>query len=76
MWELAMMTPIIGKRMQNAVWLATLKNVALHFGVDTPVESRIVCVDSKRQWSQAKNIFYNAGIRSTLHTFMRPFRRR
>jgi hypothetical protein len=76
MWELAMMTPIIGKRMQNAVWLATLRNVALHFGVDTRVESRIVCVDSRRQWSQAKNIFYNAGIRSTLHTFVRPFRRR
>lgn len=75
-WELAMMTPILGDRMQNDIWRNTLRNVALHFGVDGRVESRIVCVDPRRQWSQAKNIRYNAAIRSTLYALTRPFRRR
>jgi hypothetical protein len=51
--------------MQNNIWRNTLRNVAGHFGVDGQVEERIVCVDSHRQWSQAKNIWQNA-IRSTL----------
>jgi hypothetical protein len=75
-WELTMMMPIVGKRMQTDVWRATLRNVAKHFGVDAAVEERIVCVDSHRQWSQAKNLWQNAAIRSTLYTFARPFRRR
>lgn len=75
-WELTMMMPILGDRMQNDIWRSTLRNVAEHFGVDASVQSRIVCVDSRRQWSQAKNIWQNAAIRSTLYAFVRPFRRR
>lgn len=75
-WELAMMMPIVGPRMQNDIWRDTLRNVARHFGVEGQVESRIVCVDPHRQWSQAKNIWHNAAIRSTLYSVARPFRRR
>ena len=75
-WELMMMMPIVGERMQNDIWRATLRNVAKHFGVDGAVQSRIVCVDQHRQWSQAKNVWQNASIRSTLYSFVRPFRRR
>jgi hypothetical protein len=75
-WELTMMTPFLGNRMQNDIWRNTLRNVARHFGVEAPIEQRIVCVDRRRQWSQAKNIFYNAGIRSALYAIARPFRRR
>ena len=75
-WELAMMTPFLGDRMQNDIWRSTLRNVAKRFGVEASVESRIVCVDGRRQWGQAKNIWYNAAIRSTLYAFVRPFRRR
>jgi hypothetical protein len=35
-----------------------------------------VVVDSHRQWSNAKNIWQNAAIRSSLYAFVRPFRRR
>jgi hypothetical protein len=42
--------------MPNNIWRNTLRNVAGHFGVDGQVEERIVCVDSHRQRSQAKNI--------------------
>jgi hypothetical protein len=76
LYELAMMTPFLGDRMQNEMWRATLRNVASHWGVEGHVEQRIVCVDGRRQWSQAKNVFYNAGIRSTLYMFVKPFRRR
>ena len=75
-WELTMMMPFVGSRMQNDIWRNTLRNVAKHFGVDAQVEERIVCVDNHRQWSQAKNVWQNAAIRSTLYTFARPFRRR
>ena len=75
-YELAMMTPFLGDRMQNDIWRATLRNVAKHWGVDAPVEQRIVCVDNRRQWSQARNVIYNAGIRTAIDSLARPFRRR
>jgi hypothetical protein len=75
-YELAMMTPFLGDRMQNDIWRSTLRNVAKHWGVDAPVEQRIVCVDQHRQWSQARNVIYNAGIRTAVYTLTRPFRRR
>ena len=73
-WELAMMMPI-GQRMQNDIWRKTLRNVAKHFGVDAQVEERIVCVDQRRQWSQAKNIWQNAAIRSTFYAIGAPVRK-
>jgi hypothetical protein len=76
LYELAMMTPFLGDRMQNDIWRTTLRNVAKHWGVDAPVEQRIVCVDNRRQWSQARNVIYNAGIRSAIDSLARPFRRR
>jgi ATP/maltotriose-dependent transcriptional regulator MalT len=33
-------------------------------------------VDPKVQWSQAKNVWHNAGVRSMLYTMTAPFRRR
>ena len=76
LYELAMMTPFLGDRMQNEIWRTTLRNVAKNWGIDAQVQQRIVCVDNRRQWSQAKNVFYNAGIRSAVDAFVRPFRRR
>lgn len=74
-WELTMMIPFVGARMQNDIWRDTLRNVAKQFGVDAQVEERIVCVDRRRQWSQAKNIWQNAAIRSTFYTFGTPVRK-
>jgi len=75
LWELAMMTPVLGERMQNDIWRQTLRNLAQRFGVDGAVESRIVCVDKRRQWKNAKNIWQNAGIRSGLSAPLRLLRR-
>src|SRR4029079_7850607 len=63
-WELAMMVPVLGERMQNDIWRSTLANLAKHFGSrDATVHAKIVVVDSHRQWRNAKNIWQNAGIR-------------
>jgi hypothetical protein len=74
-WELAMMMPVLGERMQNDLWRSTLRNLAKHFGVEATVESKIVCVDGHRQWRNAKNIWQNAAIRSGLSAPLRLVRR-
>ncbi len=75
-WELAMMVPVMGERMQNDIWRQTLANLARHFGSpDATVHSKIVVVDSHRQWRNAKNIWQNAAIRSGLSAPARLFRR-
>jgi hypothetical protein len=63
-----------GHRMENRFWERTLANLAAHLGVEAPVETEVVCVDRKRQWSRAGNIRHSAAIRSTLHT-LRPRRK-
>lgn len=69
-------------RVEDRFWHNTLTALARHFNVDRPVESQIVCVDRRWQWSNVGNIRYNAGIRIGLHLLgapvrvaMRPFRR-
>jgi hypothetical protein len=75
-WELAMMVPVLGDRMQNDIWRSTLRNLARHFGVHDPtVQAKIACVDSHRQWRNAKNIWHNAAIRSGLGAPLRLVRR-
>ncbi len=75
-WELAMMVPVLGERMQNDIWRSTLRNLATHFGAVGPtVNSKIVCVDKHRQWKNAKNIWQNAAIRSGLSAPLRMMRR-
>ncbi len=58
-----------GHRQEDRFWEQTLTNLAAHFGVETPVETQVVCVDRKRQWSKAGNIRNSAAIRSGLHAF-------
>ncbi len=74
-WELAMMVPVLGERMQNDIWRSTLRNLALNFGASAAVEWKITVVDSRRQWRNAKNIWHNAAIRSGLSAPLRLVRR-
>jgi len=75
-WELAMLMPILGERMQNDIWRSTLANLAKHFdAADPTVESKIVVVDGHWQWRNAKNIWQNAAIRSGLSAPLRLIRR-
>lgn len=52
-------------RKEDKFWLQILTALARHLGVGEPeVTSKVVCVDSKRQWAKWRNVWYNAAIRS------------
>jgi hypothetical protein len=70
-----LMMPLGLHRLEDRTWQRTLHNLAAHFGADGKVETRVVCVDPKRQWRRYKNIRYNALILSALHAVTAPLRR-
>jgi hypothetical protein len=63
-----------GARKEDIFWQQTLTAVAEYFGVKAEVETQKICVDPKLQWSQAKNIWHNSAIRTTLYTMATPIR--
>jgi Domain of unknown function (DUF1990) len=65
---------IVGSTTQERIWTHVLKSLAAHFGLNEPVTLEKVCVDPKMQWSEAKNIWRNAGARSMLYTMGAPMR--
>src|SRR5918992_4436103 len=66
---------IVGSSEQERIWTHVLKSLAAHFGVNEPVTLEKVLVDPKLQWSKAKNVWHNAGIRSVFHEMATPLRR-
>lgn len=66
---------IIGK-MEDEFWSATLLNLAEYFNASGKVELRTQLVDSRWNWSSAKNIWQNAAMWSGIYTVTHPFRRR
>jgi len=65
---------LVGSTEQERIWTHVLKSLAAHFGCNEPVSLERVCVDPKLQWSQARNIWHNAGARSMLYTMSAPLR--
>ncbi len=63
-----------GSKAEDTFWTHTLESLAASFGVSDQVHMSTICVDPKLQWSQAKNIWYNAAIRSALYTAFAPTR--
>jgi hypothetical protein len=63
-----------GHRKEDAFWRHTLGALAAHFGVAGQVETTVVCVDRRRQWANARNVWHNAAIRSALYTMGAPVR--
>jgi hypothetical protein len=63
-----------GHRQEDAHWQHTLASLAAHFGAPATVEVQSVCVDRRRQWSRATNVWHNAGIRSAVHMVSAPAR--
>ena len=60
---------------EDMTWKRTLRNLAASFGArDAKVETRIVCVDPRRQWRRYGNIRHNALLRSALHALTAPLR--
>jgi len=59
---------------ENRFWQYTLAQVATHFGANEPVQTQIVCVDRRVQWSQFWNIWQNAAIHTVMYRMLTPFR--
>jgi hypothetical protein len=63
-----------GHRQEDRFWQHTLTALAAHFGHEGEIDTRVVCVDRKRQWSKWSNVWHSAAIRSTLYTMGAPGR--
>ena len=64
-----------GHKQEDRFWNHTLASVASHFGApDAEVDTQVVCVDKKRQWSKWRNVWHSSAIRSTLYTLGTPVR--
>jgi hypothetical protein len=61
-------------RSEDAFWRQTLENLAAHFDVDGYVQESVTLVDPKVQWSEAKNIWHNAAIRTGIYYLGSPIR--
>jgi len=59
-------------KIEDAFWLHTLQSLAAHFGVDEPVQTHQLCVDPKLQWSQFRNVWYNAMMRTVIYKMLAP----
>jgi hypothetical protein len=65
LWEAMMVVGL--NRAENIQWQRTLRNLAAHFGAaNAKVQTRVICVDPKRQWRNYNNIRHNVLIRSAL----------
>ncbi|HUG14654.1 MAG TPA: hypothetical protein VMM78_06505 [Thermomicrobiales bacterium] len=63
-----------GHAQENRFWEHTLTRVAAHFQQQGPVETSTLCIDPRRQWRRAGNIWHNAGIRTGLYVATTPAR--
>jgi hypothetical protein len=63
-----------GHRQENTFWAQTLTAVASHFGHSGPVDTQVVCVDKRRQWSRWGNIRHSSAISSTGYMLATPLR--
>jgi hypothetical protein len=63
-----------GHGQEDRFWEATLTALAAHFEHDAEVDTQVVCVDKRRQWSKWGNVWHSAAIRSTLYTIGAPAR--
>ena len=62
-----------GHRKEDKFWTATLTALGRRLGLPDPVvETRSTCVDSKRQWRHASNVWHNSAIRTMLQTITAP----
>jgi hypothetical protein len=59
---------------QEKFWQDTLAALARHFNVNGQVQMRKACVDSRWQWSLARNVWHNAAMRTGMYVALAPFR--
>lgn len=65
---------LVGDRAQDKIWTAVLTALAAHFGVEGTVDLQKTLLDPRCQWSQARNVWHNAAIRSVFYMLAAPLR--
>lgn len=69
-----LLLPLYGHRAEDDMWRKTLGALAARFGAPPVVTMERVLVDRHRNWSEAKNIWQSAAIRSGLYMAGAPIR--
>lgn len=64
-----------GSAQQEMIWHRVLRSLSAYIGATVEIQMEKICIDPRLQWSQAKNIWHNALIRTTLFTPVRIVRR-
>jgi len=65
---------LFASSVQERVWIHVLEALAAHLHVDEKVQVSKNCLDPHVQWSEAKNIWQNASIRTLFYTLGAPVR--
>lgn len=66
---------LAGAKVQERIWTHVLASLAQRLGAEAHVQIDKACLDPGLQWSQARNVWYNAQIRTVVHAVLSPFRR-
>ena len=66
---------LVGSKVQEKIWRYLLTSMAKHLGVTSEVNIQKIRVDVRLQWQQAKNVWYNAQVRSIIYAMAAPLRR-
>ena len=63
-----------GERNEDRVWSHVLTQLATYWGVTAEVEMNKLCMDPRLQWAYARNIWYNAMVRTLQYRATAPVR--
>jgi hypothetical protein len=63
-----------GHKQEDRFWQHTLTALAAHFEHEADVDTQVVCVDRRRQWSRWRNLWQSSAIRSMIYTMGAPGR--
>jgi len=63
-----------GHRQEDIFWNRTLTSLAGRFEQEGVVETSVICVDRRRQWSRWRNVWHSSAIRSAIFMLGAPIR--
>jgi hypothetical protein len=64
---------LLGAKGEDGFWQDTLTSLAAHFGVvGEPVRMDKICIDPNVRWSESRNIWQNAVIRTVMYKMITP----
>jgi len=64
-----------GHKQEDVFWQQTMTALATHLGhPEATVDTKVVCVDKKRQWSKWANVWHSSAIRSAIYMLGAPVR--